>query len=243
MEVLLPPAVLQFCDADGEPYAGGTIETYVPGTTTPKDTWQDSDGTALNTNPIVLDAAGRAIIYGDGAYRTILRDSTGNLIWDQPSYTYVSAAMAPVVGAADLATARQAMGVTDAIAAEATLRANADAAETSRAEAAEAALGHRIDTVALTPGPPGPAGPAGSSGSHILQGGSGSTDGTGVARVTFSPAFASVQSVVCSCASTRWWASVTQYDNGGCTIITSSPLVGGSWQGGPMGFTWLALGS
>ena len=67
--VLLPSAELQFSDANGHPYAGGTLELLVPGTTTPKDTWTDPDGAALNTNPIVLDAAGRCIVYGDGAYR------------------------------------------------------------------------------------------------------------------------------------------------------------------------------
>lgn len=148
--VLLPPAELQFCDADGHPFAGGTLEMYVVGTTTPKDTWKDAAGTILNTNPIVLDAAGRALIYGDGGYRTILRDADGNLIWDQPSFTYVSSAMAPVVGAATLADARHAMGIDDAIqvetdralaaeAAEVIARDAAIAVETARAEAAEAA--------------------------------------------------------------------------------------------------------
>jgi hypothetical protein len=36
MAAPLPPSKYQYCNANGVPYAGGTIETYVPGTTTPK---------------------------------------------------------------------------------------------------------------------------------------------------------------------------------------------------------------
>jgi hypothetical protein len=242
IRVLLPPAELQFCDENGHPFAGGTLEMYVPGTTTPKDTWIDPGGTVLNPNPIVLDSAGRALIYGDGAYRTILRDAVGNLIWDQPSFTYVSSAMVPVVGAVDLATARQAMGVTDAINAEATLRANADAAETARAEAAEATLQHNIDTIALTPGPPGPSGTPGAPGTNIVQAGSAQTDASGAATITFATPFAACDGVVACAQSGRWWASVTSYNDASFTVVTTSPLVGGSWQGGPMGFNWVAHG-
>jgi len=156
--ILLPSPELQFCDANGRPYAAGTIETYVPGGSTPKATWTAPAGGGgnLNTNPIVLDSAGRAIIYGDGAYRLVLRDALGNEIWDAVTSSVVSAAMLPVVQAASTADAVVLLGIQaliDAsVAAEATLRAAGDAtnaaaisAETTRAEAAEAALGTRID--------------------------------------------------------------------------------------------------
>ena len=91
MATLLPPGKSQFCDSDGKPLAGGTIAFYVPGTTTPSNTWQDAAETTLNTNPIVLDAAGEAVIYGTGVYRTILQDSGGNQIWDQQTSDGVSA--------------------------------------------------------------------------------------------------------------------------------------------------------
>jgi hypothetical protein len=55
---------------------------YVPGTLTPANTWQDSGQTTLNTNPIILDSRGQAIIYGIGSYRQILSDSLGNIVWD-----------------------------------------------------------------------------------------------------------------------------------------------------------------
>lgn len=83
LATLLPTPEIQIIDQNGNPLESGSIETLVPGTTTPKPTWQDADQTILNTNPIVLDAAGRAIVYGSGIYRWIVRDSAGNLVFDQ----------------------------------------------------------------------------------------------------------------------------------------------------------------
>lgn len=80
---ILPPAKTTFVDQNGKPLTSGTVDFYVPGTTTRKTTWQDSAETIPNTNPVVLDAAGRALILGDGSYRQIVKDRNGNLIWDQ----------------------------------------------------------------------------------------------------------------------------------------------------------------
>lgn len=83
MASILPPGKIQFCDANGVPLAGGSVAFYVPGTLTPKDTYQDAGQITLNTNPVTLDSAGRALIYGSGTYRQIVKDSSGNTIWDQ----------------------------------------------------------------------------------------------------------------------------------------------------------------
>jgi microcystin-dependent protein len=80
---LLPPGQQTFTDANGKPLAGGSLTFYVPNTTTAKPTYKDAAQTVLNTNPIILDGAGRATVYGAGAYRQILKDASGNLIWDQ----------------------------------------------------------------------------------------------------------------------------------------------------------------
>jgi hypothetical protein len=80
---LLPNGEQQFIDGNGVPYAGGFVYFYIPSTSTLKNTWQDAAEMILNTNPVVLDGAGRAIIYGDGVYRQVLQDSLGNTIWDQ----------------------------------------------------------------------------------------------------------------------------------------------------------------
>ncbi len=80
---IIPNGKNQFIDIDGNPLVGGTVTFYVPDSLVLKDTWQDADKTILNTNPIILDSRGQAIIYGDGIYRQRLKDSLGNLIWDQ----------------------------------------------------------------------------------------------------------------------------------------------------------------
>ncbi len=70
MYPLLTNVTAQFVDDNGRPLAGGKVWTYESGTTTPKYTFSDASGNAVNTNPIILDEAGRANIYLDsGAYR------------------------------------------------------------------------------------------------------------------------------------------------------------------------------
>ena len=83
---VLPNAETQFVDGNGAPYAAGKVYFYVPGTTTPKATWVDTNATTLNSNPVVLDSAGRALIYGSGQYREVLQDQFGNTIWDQQTW-------------------------------------------------------------------------------------------------------------------------------------------------------------
>lgn len=82
MTALLPNAQQQFCDANGAPLAGGLVYFYVVGTTTPKTTYKDSALTVPNTNPVILDAAGRATIWGSGLFRQVLLDVFGNTVWD-----------------------------------------------------------------------------------------------------------------------------------------------------------------
>lgn len=81
---LLPNAKQQFFTAQGIPAAAGTVDMYVPSTTTRKTTWKSSTETVgnQNTNPVLLDAGGFATIYGDGAYRQVVKDADGNTIWD-----------------------------------------------------------------------------------------------------------------------------------------------------------------
>lgn len=81
--ILLQNGKQAFTDANSRPLVGGKVYFFKPGTQTPIDTWQDAALTVLNTNPVILDARGEASIYGAGAYRQILRDSSGVLIWDQ----------------------------------------------------------------------------------------------------------------------------------------------------------------
>lgn len=80
---LLPNAMQTFFDNNGKPLTSGTVTFYIPSTSTLKATWKDAGETILNTNPVVLDAAGRAVIYGSGNYRQVLKDRNGNTIWDK----------------------------------------------------------------------------------------------------------------------------------------------------------------
>lgn len=61
------------------PAAGGSLQFYAIGTTTPKNTWSDFARTVLNSNPVPLDSAGRPTvpIWLDGDYSVTLRDSGG----------------------------------------------------------------------------------------------------------------------------------------------------------------------
>ena len=82
---LMPNGEQTFVDANGVPLAGGTVGMYVPntGNSVFKNTWQDEGETILNTNPILLDSAGRCIIYGNGKYQQLVKDRLGNVIWNQ----------------------------------------------------------------------------------------------------------------------------------------------------------------
>ena len=79
---VLPPGYTQYLDNNGKPLSAGKVYNYIPSTTTPKTTWQDAGETIANTNPVTLDAGGRAKILGDGSYRQIVKDRNGNTIWD-----------------------------------------------------------------------------------------------------------------------------------------------------------------
>ena len=81
MGAILQQSKTQFFDGNGNPLAGGLVYYYAQGTTTYKNTYQDSGLTVLNTNPVVLDAAGLASIWGNGAYTMKLTDALGNQIY------------------------------------------------------------------------------------------------------------------------------------------------------------------
>lgn len=71
-----------FYDNNGDPYAGGKLNSYVAGTSTPLATYTDvSEGTA-NANPVILDSAGCADVWlGDGSYKLNLTDSADVSVW------------------------------------------------------------------------------------------------------------------------------------------------------------------
>lgn len=243
----------QFADANGTPYASGTLETYTVGTSTPKPTYLDPGLTALNTNPIRLDGAGRCVMWGDGQFRLVLRDALGNQIWDQPSTSIVSAAMAPVVAAPTIADAVDLLGLGDASASEAAARAAADSAEqTARiaADNAESSARSSADTTlqtnidaektramaaeaALTGGLPGK-----------IQYGQNVTDSDGHKRVTFGSAYSSNPAVsITQTGSTYDVVSVVATSNTtGFDVWLAFPGTSAPTPAGPRPFYWMAIG-
>ena len=88
MAVALSPvagAGWQFLDNSGAVLTGGLLYTYTAGTTTPVTSYQDSAGTVANSNPVVLDAAGRVSaqvwLTTGAAYKLVLKTSTGTTLW------------------------------------------------------------------------------------------------------------------------------------------------------------------
>lgn len=74
----------QFFDNNGVPLAGGLLYTYAAGTTTPLTTYTSNIANVANSNPIVLNSAGRLdneIWLTEGnSYKFILKDSNNVLI-------------------------------------------------------------------------------------------------------------------------------------------------------------------
>lgn len=80
----LAGAGAQFFDDNGNVLSGGKIYTYQAGTTTPAATYTNNTGSASNTNPIVLDAAGRTPqeiwLQNGQTYKFIVKTSTEILV-------------------------------------------------------------------------------------------------------------------------------------------------------------------
>lgn len=74
-----------FIDPNGDPYTGGSVYSYVPGTTTPSPTYTDETMSVANPNPVVLDGAGRAVMWTDLITRQVVYDMFGTLVWDRPT--------------------------------------------------------------------------------------------------------------------------------------------------------------
>lgn len=64
-----------FADQNGAPLAGGKVYTYAAGTADPAATYTDSSSNVPASNPIILDSAGRATIWGSGAYKIVVKDA------------------------------------------------------------------------------------------------------------------------------------------------------------------------
>jgi len=84
MPVNLSPvagAAQQFFSNSGVPLTGGLLYTYAAGTTTPLATYTTAAGSTANSNPIVLNSAGRldneVWLTSTLTYKFVLKDSSG----------------------------------------------------------------------------------------------------------------------------------------------------------------------
>lgn len=105
-----PYAVPQFFDNAGKPIGGGTLETYLAGTSTPAATYADGAGEVANPIAIALDSAGRPSNGGalidirlDAGknYKFVLKDKTGAIVRTVDNISGKAAALAGGTVASD----------------------------------------------------------------------------------------------------------------------------------------------
>ncbi len=74
---------VQYLDENGDPLAGGKLAFFESNTTTPLDTFSDDNLSVKNTNPIILDDAGRSgdIFFLNQDYKVELSDADDAVIW------------------------------------------------------------------------------------------------------------------------------------------------------------------
>lgn len=111
----------QFFDNNGDPLSGGLVYSYDAGTTTPRATYTDDSGSTPNTNPMVLDSAGRTPaqvwLTSGFLYKFVVKTSAGVLIG---SYDDIPGITDAAVGGVDWAdiinkpTTIAGFGITDA---------------------------------------------------------------------------------------------------------------------------------
>lgn len=97
MTVYLSPlagAGWQFLDNNGNPLSGGKLYVYEAGTTNPVTTYTTSAGATPNTNPIILDSAGRVNqelwLTEGSSYKFVLMSSKDVLIWTKDNITGIN---------------------------------------------------------------------------------------------------------------------------------------------------------
>ena len=67
-----------FQTSTGQPLSGGCVFTYQGGTTTPQSTYGDSGGYTPNSNPVILDTTGSAVMwFGVNTYKLVAYSNGG----------------------------------------------------------------------------------------------------------------------------------------------------------------------
>ena len=115
MAVNLSPvagAAQQFFSNNGVPLVGGFLYSYAAGTTTPLATYTSSSGATANSNPIVLNSAGRldneVWLTAGSTYKFLLKDASGVLIATYDNISGINdvntSSFAPAAGSTSITT-------------------------------------------------------------------------------------------------------------------------------------------
>lgn len=112
-------AVIEFLlsgvvDLSGNPLSGGLCYAYEAGTTTPKNLYENSDGTSP-LNEFTLNAFGCVQLYGQGTYRIVINDSDNVNVYDYDNLTFGSASAAIDYVGSELTNVGAATATTSAV--------------------------------------------------------------------------------------------------------------------------------
>ena len=77
---------MHFSDKEGQPLIGGKVYSFKVGEPVFKPTYRNSEFTAANQNPILLDQAGSALIHVRGSVQLKIYDKAGNFIEEKIVY-------------------------------------------------------------------------------------------------------------------------------------------------------------
>lgn len=83
-------------DTSGNPLASGKVYTYDAGTTTARALYTAQDKTTSATNPIILDANGRSLVYGDATYKFVVKDSDDVTLYTMDNLFYQLDDLTPI---------------------------------------------------------------------------------------------------------------------------------------------------
>jgi hypothetical protein len=105
--ILMEVLARGFMDDEGRPIAGGTVELYKAGTQDLADSWIDADKSSVHPNPLVLNARGAIIAYGDDNYRMIVKKADGTTVedFDNVYYKYEGNSLSQIVSSRVITTA------------------------------------------------------------------------------------------------------------------------------------------
>ena len=78
---VIPFLLSGLTDVSQTTISGGQVYTYAAGTTNPKAIYADKALTSTITQPLILDSDGRAVAYGSGLYKFVVKDAAGNTVF------------------------------------------------------------------------------------------------------------------------------------------------------------------